>query len=177
MPTKRTGSIGEDAVEPEAPPEEAEAEEVVSETPEVDALEDEDEFEDEDGAVPLEELDPEEDLWLGGPKIGQVLEWKKEYGEVWCTTLNPFTNRHVLWRPLDRDEYRRLVLALEQAIQAGMSNVEATMNNEEVMTELVTLYPKYNRHDRKGTLAGMPQTISQEVMEMSGFVAVEVRQL
>lgn len=127
--------------------------------------------------VALESLPPEDPLFEGGPLVGQVIEWKKEHGEVWVTTLNPYTNNHVVWRPLNRHEYRGLVGALEQAMASGVSNAVATMDNEEAIAETVILYPPYNRHDRKGTLAGMPQTIAQEVMEMSGFAAVEVIQL
>lgn len=179
-PTKRAGTMK--AVEEVAPVEEPDKieepdEETVTEPDEPDVLEDDVEDEYDDGSVSLESLDPEEDFWPGGPKAGQVQDWKKEYGEIWVTTLNPYTNNHVIWRPLNRHEYRHLVKALEQAMANGTSNAEATMDNEEAVAETVIIYPPYNRHDRKGTLAGMPQTIAQEVMEMSGFAAVDVRQL
>jgi hypothetical protein len=156
--------------EPEPEVEEESADDPTAEDEDEDGLENE-------GRVPLESLPPDEPLFEGGPLVGQVLEWKKEHGEVWVTTLNPYTNNHVVWRPLNRHEYRGLVGALEQAMANGVSNAVATMDNEEAVCETVVLFPKYNRHDRKGTLAGMPQTISQEVMEMSGFAAVEVIQL
>lgn len=173
---KATAPVEELVKEPEEAAEEPEAEEPVE--PEMaDDPGDEDDEDDEPAVTSLEDADPNEDLWEGGPKVGQVLEWKKEHGEVWVTTLNPYTNNHVVWRPLNRHEYRGLVGGLEQAINNGVSQAVATMDNEEAVCETVILYPPYNRHDRKGTLAGLPQTICTEVMEISGFSAVEVVQL
>lgn len=171
---KAAEDVFQEPDEPEVVEEEATEEPEVEEEETIDPEDDELENE---GRVPLESLPPEEPLFEGGPLVGQVLEWKKEFGEVWVTTLNPYTNNHVVWRPLNRHEYRGLVGALEQAMANGVSNAVATMDNEEAVCETVVLFPKYNRHDRRGTLAGMPQTIAQEVMEMSGFAAVEVIQL
>jgi hypothetical protein len=39
------------------------------------------------------------------------------------------------------------------------------------------LFPKFDRTQLNGELAGVPSIIAQEVMEASGFVALEVRQL
>ena len=51
------------------------------------------------------------------------------------------------------------------------------MWNEEAIAELCILYPQYDKIEMKGIMAGIPSLISQEVLEASGFVALEVRQL
>jgi hypothetical protein len=39
------------------------------------------------------------------------------------------------------------------------------------------LYPKFDKNNAVGFMAGLPSLIAQEVLEASGFVALEVRQL
>jgi hypothetical protein len=51
------------------------------------------------------------------------------------------------------------------------------MWNEESIAELCILYPTLNKADMTGVMAGIPSLIAQEVLEASGFVALEVRQL
>jgi hypothetical protein len=63
-------------------------------------------------------------------------------------------------------------------MQAGqLSNAEANMWNEEAISELCILFPSYDKQALTGDMAGLPSLISQEVLEASGFVALEVRQL
>lgn len=121
---------------------------------------------------------PDEELWSNGPTMAQIEEWKQQYGEgnIYVTSLTP--DDHVVWRTLTRFEYRRLVKSMEQSIASGqVSQAEANMNNEEAITELCVLFPGYSRQTSAGVLAGLPSVISQEVMEASGFNALEVRQL
>jgi hypothetical protein len=67
---------------------------------------------------------------------------------------------------------------MEQLVQGGqLTSAEANMWNEEAITELCVLYPKYDKKTALGVMAGMPSLIAQEVLEASGFVALEVRQL
>ena len=123
-------------------------------------------------------LNPTDELWDGGPTLAQIEEWKTQYGEnaVFVTSLTP--DYHVVWRTLTRFEYRRLVKNLEQAVASGqISQAEANLNNEEAITELCSLFPPFTRQSGQGIMAGLPSVISQEVMEASGFVAQEVRQL
>lgn len=123
-------------------------------------------------------LQPTDELWDGGPTLAQIEEWKKQFGEngVFVTSLTP--DYHVVWRVLTRFEYRRLVKNLEQAVNSGtMSQAEANLNNEEAITELCSLFPPFSRQSGQGIMAGLPSVIAQEVMEASGFVAQEVRQL
>jgi hypothetical protein len=67
---------------------------------------------------------------------------------------------------------------MESLMQAGqMSTAEANMWNEEAVAELCILFPGYNKAALTSDMAGLPSLISQEVLEASGFVALEVRQL
>jgi hypothetical protein len=130
----------------------------------------------------LEDFEPDdsEELWEDGPTFGDLKGWKAQYGEenVFVSLINPSLNKYCIWRTLDRHEYRQLVKKLEDTINAGqISETEATMNNEEDIAQICVIYPPYNKNDRKGTSAGFPKLISNDVMEQSGFVEVEVRQL
>lgn len=126
----------------------------------------------------LPPLGPNDEIWDGGPTMGQIDAWKEQYGadSIYVTSLTP--SFHVVWRTLTRFEYRRLVKNMEQAVQGGtLSQAEANMNNEEQIVEICALYPQFNRQQLAGELAGLPSIISQEVMEASAFVSLEVRQL
>jgi hypothetical protein len=67
---------------------------------------------------------------------------------------------------------------MEQLVQAGqLSQTEANLWNEEAITEICILYPAYDKQSLVAEMAGLPSLISQEVLEASGFLALEVRQL
>lgn len=120
--------------------------------------------------------DPNEEVWPGGPVFGMINEWKDTFGDIYVTSVTP--EHHIVWRTLSRFEYRRLVKNLEQELATGAtSQAEANLNNEESIAELCILYPPYSRKDAAGHLAGVASTISQQVMEASAFVSIEVRQL
>ena len=124
------------------------------------------------------ELGPDDPIWDGGPLMRNVTEWKNQHGDgnIYVTSVTPTVN--VVWRTLTRFEYRRLVKNMEQAVAAGtVSQAEANLNNEEQICELCMLYPSFTRQQMAGELAGLPSLISQEVMQASGFEALEIRQL
>lgn len=124
------------------------------------------------------ELGPNDTIWDGGPTVATVEGWKDQHGagNIYVTAVTPEVN--VVWRTLTRFEYRRLVKTLEQSVATGtISQAEANLNNEEQVTELCVLFPQLNRQTMSGELAGLPSLISQEVMQASGFEALEVRQL
>lgn len=124
----------------------------------------------------VEDLDDNEEIWEGGPIAQEVKEWKEEYGDIYVTSIS--FDKHVVWRPLNRAEYKQIVKKMEQLVQAGqLTSAEANMWNEETIAELCILYPKYDKRALSGIMAGMPSLIAQEVLEASGFVALEVRQL
>jgi len=124
----------------------------------------------------IEDLEDSQEIWDGGPNAGMIKEWKKIHGEVYVTSLS--FDKHIVWRVLSRLEYKTLVKKMEQLVQAGqLSSAEANMWNEEAIAEICTLYPPYDKNNTAGIMAGVPSLISQEVLEASGFVALEVRQL
>lgn len=124
----------------------------------------------------VEDLPDEEEIWDGGPTAGMIKIWKAKHGEVYVTSIS--FDKHVVWRTLTRLEYKQLVKKMEQLIQSGqLSSAEANMWNEEAITELCILYPSFDKESLTKEMAGLPSLIAQEVLEASGFVALEVRQL
>jgi hypothetical protein len=134
-----------------------------------------DEFDD-NQAQSVEDLDDDELIWDGGPTAGMIKAWKQQYEDVYVTSIT--YDKHVVWRVLSRLEYKQIVKKMEQLIQGGqLSSAEANMWNEEAIAELCILYPRLDNGSLSGSMAGLPSLISQEVLEASGFVALEVRQL
>jgi hypothetical protein len=124
----------------------------------------------------VEELDDDQVIFDNGPTAGQIKAWKKQFGEVYVTSIS--FDKHVVWRVLSRIEYKQLVKKMEQLVQAGqLSSAEANMWNEEAISEMCILFPSYDKKALTNEMAGLPSLISQEVLEASGFVALEVRQL
>lgn len=124
----------------------------------------------------VEELQDDVVIFENGPTAGQIKSWKKEFGEVYVTSIS--YDKHIVWRVLSRIEYKQLVKKMEQMMQAGqISSAEANMWNEEAIAELCILFPSYDKKALTEEMAGLPSLISQEVLEASGFVALEVRQL
>ncbi len=124
----------------------------------------------------IDDLDDSEKLWEDGPTAGDIKAWKDRYGEVYVTSIS--YDKHVVWRVLNRVEYKQIVKKMEQLVQAGqLTSAEANMWNEETIAELCILYPEYNKKTAATMMAGVPSLIAQEVLEASGFVALEVRQL
>ena len=135
-----------------------------------DAIEDDSDYKD------IEDVPDEEEIWENGPKAGLIKEWKKQYGDIYVTSIT--YDKHVVWRVLNRAEYKQIVKKMEQLVQAGqLSTAEANLWNEETIAELCMLYPKFDKNNSTGFMAGLPSLIAQEVLEASGFVALEVRQL
>jgi len=128
------------------------------------------------GPKTVEELPDEDLIWPGGPNAGMIKSWKKEYGDVYVTSLT--YDKHIAWRTLSRLEYKSLVRKMEQLMEAGqLSSAEANLWNEEAISEICCLWPAYDKQTISSDLAGLPSLIAQEVLEASGFVALEVRQL
>jgi hypothetical protein len=127
-------------------------------------------------SISVEDLDDAEEIWEGGPNAGQIKMWKQNHGDVYVTSLT--FEKHVVWRTLTRNEYKQLVKKMEQLVQAGqLSTAEANLWNEEAITEICLLFPAYDRVALSNEMAGLPSLLSQEILEASGFVALEVRQL
>lgn len=143
----------------------------------------EDEANDEDSPQEIEEalgiqvenLPPDEILWEGGPTAGQVVAWKNQYENVYITNVT--FDKHIVWRALNRDEYKSIVRQIEGAVNGGMGTTEATMLNEELTCVTCFLLPHYKLEDFGRELAGLPSILAQQINESSGFATIDVRQL
>jgi hypothetical protein len=143
----------------------------VKEEQELDAEDD-----DTNGPMTVEDLEDDEEIWNGGPTAGQIKQWKAMFGDVYVTSIT--FDKHIVWRTLNRNEYKQLVKKMEQLVQAGqLSTAEANLWNEESITEICILFPSYDKIALSNEMAGIPSLLSQEILEASGFVALEVRQL
>lgn len=166
--TTRKATMEEEA--PQETPEDTPTDEVVAE--DVEAAPEDEEEEEWDST----KMDPNEELWDGGPTFGTINGWKEQYGDVFVTAVT--AEKFIVWRTLTRFEYRRLVKNLEEGLSTGqVSQAEANMNNEDAIAELCILFPPYSRVNSSSELAGLASTITAQVMEASAFSAVEVRQL
>ena len=131
---------------------------------------------DEDEFVAIENMPDDAELWLGGPKIAEIKAWKQQYENVYVTSIT--FEKHVVWRTLNRAEYKAHMRNMEKLVDSGtLSQTAAGLYNEEAIAELCILFPKYDRKNSGNEMAGVPSIIAQEVMEASGFQALEVRQL
>lgn len=126
-----------------------------------------------DNNVGLEDFDDSEELWDGGPTMGDLRNWRESYGKIYITAIN--VDEGVVWRTLKRSEYREHVRYIE-GLQEDMSSVDLGMVNEEVIAHRVILYPEYDTSFDDAP-AGVPSLIAQQVMESSGFVALDVREI
>jgi hypothetical protein len=154
------------------------AEELGLDVPTVDMQEKSSEYIEEEYDAPqtVEDLDDAEEIWEDGPTAGMIKSWKEIHGDVYVTSLT--YEKHVVWRTLARNEYKQLVKKMEQLVQGGqLSTAEANLWNEEAITEICILFPDYNKVSLMEDMAGIPSLLSQEILEASGFVALEVRQL
>lgn len=161
--TTRTASMGDDKQEVEPVPE------VAIETPPTEVAETSE-------SPTVDVPAPDEQMWPGGPIFAQVEEWKAKYNSVYVTAITE--DKFVVWRTINRTEYRNIVKTLEQAVNEGeITQAEANLNNEEMIALTCMLYPTYDRASISDDMAGIASIISQEVLEASAFTALEIRKL
>lgn len=157
--------------EEQAPEEETVEEEIVPDE-ELDAELDEDD----ENPLRIEDMDPKEELWPQGPTVASILEWKEKYGDIYVTSIT--IDKHMVWRTMNRFEYKQMVKEMEKASQqGGLTAAELTMFQEEYVASLCLLFPKVTKAELVQDMAGVATMISQEVMDNSGFVPLEIRQL
>lgn len=134
------------------------------------------EMEDFGEPMALEDLDPEEVLWPDGPTVGDILAWKEKFGDVYVTSLT--VEKHYVWRTMSRLEYKAMIKDMERLTNSGqLSAAEVQMYQEEYIASKCLLFPALNGEQLANEMAGVATIIAQEVMDASGFVALEVRQL
>lgn len=104
--------------------------------------------------------DGEDQIFPDGPTYNQVAEWKSMYdGEIF---MSDFNNTIFIWRPIRRKEYRDLQ-------RAEGSTDEFYL--EEAITRTCLLWPEdYAMQKLTFGKAGIPSTLSQLIMERSGFL-------
>lgn len=101
----------------------------------------------------------DEQLFPGGPTKSQIEAWKKEW-EGYDVYITEILNQTFIFRTLNRFEYKQLVT---------LQNVDA-LQREEIVCQTVTLWPEnYTWKEMATTLAGVPSTYAEIVMEKSGF--------
>lgn len=131
---------------------------------------------DEDEIRSLDQMADDEELVPGGPKAKEVRAWKEQFGSVYVMLLAG--DKVVFYRPINRFEYKRLLKNMEQLMNSGkLTENDATMYNEEAICELCCLFPKYTRADFNSELAGLPSSVSQSILDVSGFAKLDVRPL
>ena len=142
MPRKKKEELIEEAQE---------VKEEAVEIEEVDAYESEEEEMDHQGT---------DEIFPFGPTYDQLEDWKSRFdGEIY---MSDFNNQIFLWRPIRRKEYRDL-----QRVDGAKDEYYI----EEAMCRTCVLWPEdYALHKITFGKAGVPTTLSQLIMERSGFL-------
>lgn len=113
---------------------------------------------------PNEEYHPElreydELLFPGGPSKIDLDTWKKDW-QGYDIYITEILNQTFIFRTLNRYEYKQLVT---------LQNIDA-LQREEIICQTVTLWPEnYTWKEMATTLAGVPSTYAEIIMEKSGF--------
>ena len=153
-------------------------EEVVEEEVKAEATPEEETNEEVRGDNSLDDYDDDEEIWEGGPTVGQAKAWKQAYGRVVVGTLD--TGDHYVIRPMNRAEYRNHAINLERSRAASGGSLQSsdTLATEEAITMIGLLYPPMDEQElRNFGSAGFPTLVSQQIMEISNFVAVDTAEL
>lgn len=102
----------------------------------------------------------EEQIFEHGPTKNQVQDWKSRFdGEVYVSDFGKHT---FIWRPIRRNEYKR--------IQSASGNPDEFWIEEAICRECILWPEGYANHKMAFGNAGVPSTLSQMVMEKSGFL-------
>lgn len=101
----------------------------------------------------------DEELFPGGPTVTQVESWKKQW-DGYEVCLTEVCDQYFVFRTLNRFEYKQIV---------ALKNVDP-LQREEIICETCVLWPQPYKWDNMATdKAGIPSTLSQILMERSGF--------
>jgi hypothetical protein len=137
----------------------------------------EDDDDDDAKPVDIDDLPDDQELWEDGPTVKDFKAWKEAYSEVYITVIS-LPNNNVVWRPLEREEYRdhvkRISLTTEEF---ELDDIDSNFLSDELVAEKCIIFPEYKRSEQKKGLAGVPTLIAQQVMEASGFSSIDVRKI
>lgn len=108
-----------------------------------------------------------EEIFPFGPTYDQISDWKSRYdGEIF---MSDFNGEMLIWRPIRRKEYRDL-----QRVEGAADEYYL----EESICRTCVLFPEdYAMHKITFGKAGVPTTLSQMIMERSGFLRPETFKL
>ena len=93
------------------------------------------------------------------PTKETIDQWKAEHGEVFVSGFSE--SELFIFRPLLRSEHRKMQLAAQD-----QQNPVDQLAYEEMVCDLVVLYPKENNWEKK---AGVASTLFEQVMQNSAF--------
>lgn len=101
-----------------------------------------------------------DEIFPFGPTYDQVEDWKSRFDND--LYMSDFNNEVFIWRPIRRKEYRDI---------QRVEGVKDEYYMEEAICRTCVLYPEdYAMHKITFGKAGLPTTLSQLIMERSGFL-------
>ena len=122
-------------------------------------MNDDEYFEEETNMSEAEIQGREEFLYAGGPTVSEVDGWKRKY-EGASIYASKILEEMFVFRTINRFEYKQLI---------RQSNLDASQR-EEIICETTVLHPyNYNWRSMAKREAGIPSTLSQIIMQKSGF--------
>lgn len=100
----------------------------------------------------------------------QIDEWKEQYGKIYKSVVG---DKEYIWRRIKRSEYAGIM-----ALKDGTDVDERIYNRQCAMVKTVVLnIDKDELEEELEELAGLAITISEEVLEKSGFNITETVEL
>ena len=130
-------------------------------------------------AEPLEEVDElhedieeearfkgEDEIYPGGPTYDKLQDWKSRFdGEVY---MSDFNDTIFIWRPIRRKEYKEI---------QNIENINEYYMEEQICQRCMLWPEDYAMQKMTFGKAGIPTTLSQLIMERSGFLRPETIKL
>lgn len=102
----------------------------------------------------------------GAPTTEQIDEWKKKFGEVFCSGFSEL--ELFIWRPISRAEFISLQVAASQAQNSGQFVLE------EQLVETCVLWASESGQKALTLKAGSLPTLQEQIMQNSNFVSPSV---
>lgn len=133
----------------------AKKEQVVEQEPVVEQVEEQIE---EQAQESQEGIGPDDPIFEGGPTNNMVAEWKSRYGEIYA---NQFDEEVFIWRPINRVEYKEIF---------KVKNADGMWIEERICEKCVLWPENYSFMDMSIGKAGIPSTLSNKILDMSGFL-------
>lgn len=99
-----------------------------------------------------------------GPTDAQIDAWKKSYGDIYMITL---VGGDYYYRPLTRHEFRTISKVVSP--QSMGDSIQQNLAFEESIVQIAVLFPAINQNNIMGVNAGVVGTLSNLIMEASGF--------